>query len=401
MILSLALVFLCGLSLKAIFEQLKLPGLLGMLLAGVLLGPYALGLLSLDLLGISVDIRQIALVIILTRAGLSLELKDLKKVGRPALLMCFVPACFEILGMMLLAPMFFHISIVEAAIMGTVVAAVSPAVVVPRMLKLMHDGYGTKKKIPQLIMAGSSVDDVFVIVLFTSLLGIAKGEAGSSLGLLAIPVSIVLGILAGILTGACLNIVFRRIKMRSTIKSLVLLSVAFLLVFIEKGWGMVPFSGLLATMSMGITLLALNAELAKKLAKQYEKLWVIAEVLLFVLVGASVDIQYAFQAGGAMVLLVLLVLLFRMAGVFVCLIRTRLTMKERLFCMIAYMPKATVQAAIGGIPLSMGLACGQMVLTVAVVSILVTAPLGAIGIDKLYPKLLNKEHNLQEGIEEH
>lgn len=392
MLLSLAVIFLCGMGMGAVFRRLNLPQLLGMLLTGILLGPYALNLLDGSILSISADLRQIALIIILTRAGLNLDVEDLKKVGRAAVLMCFVPASFEILGMLALAPRILGISLLDAAIMGTVVAAVSPAVIVPKMLKLMEERYGTGESIPQLIMAGASVDDVFVIVLFTSFTGLAQGGTASALDLLRIPTSIVLGLAAGALCGLLLALAFRRIHMRDSAKVIIILSISFLLVTLEHSLsGALGFSGLLAVMGMGIALQRRRGEVAARLSAKYSKLWVAAELLLFVLVGATVDVGYALASGGAAVLLIFGVLVFRMAGVFLCLLGTSLDRRERLFCMIAYMPKATVQAAIGAIPLSMGLACGQIVLTVAVLSILITAPLGSFLIERTYKKLLKPQ----------
>ena len=392
MLLSLAVIFLCGMGMGAVFRRLNLPQLLGMLLTGILLGPYALNLLDGSILSISADLRQIALIIILTRAGLNLDVEDLKKVGRAAVLMCFVPASFEILGMLALAPRILGISLLDAAIMGTVVAAVSPAVIVPKMLKLMEERYGTGESIPQLIMAGASVDDVFVIVLFTSFTGLAQGGTASALDLLRIPTSIVLGLAAGAICGLLLALAFRRIHMRDSAKVIIILSISFLLVTLEHSLsGALGFSGLLAVMGMGIALQRRRGEVAARLSAKYSKLWVAAELLLFVLVGATVDVGYALASGGAAVLLIFGVLVFRMAGVFLCLLGTSLDRRERLFCMIAYMPKATVQAAIGAIPLSMGLACGQIVLTVAVLSILITAPLGSFLIERTYKKLLKPQ----------
>lgn len=376
----------------AIFRRLNLPQLLGMLLTGILLGPYALNLLDGSILSISADLRQIALIIILTRAGLNLDVADLKKVGRAAVLMCFVPASFEILGMLALAPRILGISLLDAAIMGTVVGAVSPAVIVPKMLKLMDERYGTRESIPQLIMAGASVDDVFVIVLFTSFTGLAQGGTASALDLMRIPTSIVLGLAAGAVCGLLLALAFRKIHMRDSAKVIIILSISFLLVTLEHSLsGALGFSGLLAVMGMGIALQRRRGEVAARLSAKYSKLWVAAELLLFVLVGATVDVGYALASGGAAVLLIFGVLVFRMAGVFLCLLGTSLDRGERLFCMIAYMPKATVQAAIGAIPLSMGLACGQIVLTVAVLSILITAPLGSFLIERTYKKLLKPQ----------
>lgn len=391
MLLSLALIFLCGIVLGGICSKLKLPPLLGMLITGILLGPHALGMLDESILAISPDLRKIALIIILTRAGLNLNPADLKKVGRPAILMCFLPACFEIAGMMLLAPKLLGVTLLEAAIMGSVVAAVSPAVIVPKMLKLTEEGYGTQNSIPQMMMAGASVDDVFVIVLFTSFTGLAQGQSFSASSLARIPSSILLGVAGGLLCGAVLGQIFRRMHIRDTGKVVILLSISFLLVTLEDHLtGTVGFSGLIAVMSIGIAMRKNCGEVAKRLSAKYDRLWVSAELLLFVLVGAAVNIRYALMAGLAAVTLILGVLLFRMLGVWLCLVKTRLTKKERLFCMVAYCPKATVQAAIGTIPLGMGLACGDIVLTVAVLAILITAPLGAFAIDLLYKRLLRR-----------
>lgn len=392
MLTSLALIFLFGLIFGALFQKLRLPPLLGMLIVGIVLGPYALNWLDDSLLSISADLRQIALIIILTRAGLNLNISDLKKVGRPAILMCFLPACFEILGMLVLAPPLLHISYLDAAIMGAVVGAVSPAVIVPKMLRLMDEGYGTKKSIPQLILAGASVDDVFVIVLFSSFTGLAKGESLSPWRFAEIPVSILLGILLGAALGLLLAFFFQKVHVRDSVKVLLLLSFSFLLVALEDALeGIVPISGLIAVMSLGIALQRKRDIVARRLSLKFSKLWVAAELLLFVLVGATVDLHYAYAAGLSAVILIFGVLLFRMAGVWVCLFKTKLLFKERLFCVLAYMPKATVQAAIGSVPLSMGLSCGNIVLTVAVLAILITAPLGAFLIDLTYKKLLSRD----------
>ena len=389
MLTSLALVFLLGLLAGALCKALRLPSLVGMLLTGILLGPYALNLLDASLLSVSAQLRTLALVVILTRAGLSLDIGALKKVGRPALLMCFVPACCEIAGMALLAPPLLGISVLEAAILGSVIAAVSPAVVVPRMLRLMQEGCGTQKGIPQMILAGASVDDVVVIVLFTSFVSLESGGEVSLLRFAEIPLSIVLGIAVGALAGLLLYLLFQKIHMRDSAKVLVLLGISFLFLELEKRLAqLVPLSGLLAVMAAGVVLLRRSPAQAGRLSEKFGKIWVAAEILLFVLVGAAVDVRYAAAAGGKAVVLLLLVLLFRVAGVLICLLRTGLDRKERLFCMIAYLPKATVQAAIGGIPLAMGLPCGSLVLTVAVLSILITAPLGAFGVDLTYKKLL-------------
>ena len=389
MLLSIALILLLGLLFGSIFSKAKLPSLVGMILVGIVLSPHALNLIDDSILNISEDLRQIALVIILTRAGLSLNLDDLRKVGRPAILMCFVPACIELAGTVLLAPVLLGVTLLEAAIMGSVLAAVSPAVIVPRMIRLMEEGYGTDKSIPQLILAGASVDDVFVIVLFTAFTSLASTGMLSAASFLQIPVSIVLGIIAGSIVGLLLIWFFKMFHMRDSVKLLIILSFSFLLIELQNRLeGVVPFSGLIAIMSLGIVVKRKYEILAKRLSGKYNKLWVASEVFLFVLVGATVDLKYAAVAGTNAVLLVLGAIVFRMSGVALSLIKTNLSRKERLFCMVAYVPKATVQAAIGAIPLTMGLPCGQLVLTVAVLSILITAPLGAVGIDHLYRRLL-------------
>ena len=389
---SLAYLFLLGLLLGFLARKLRLPPLVGMLLTGIILGPQVLNLLDGSLLSISAELRQLALIIILTRAGLALDIDDLKAAGRPAVLMCFVPASFEILGVVLLAPPLLGVSVVEAAVMGAVLAAVSPAVVVPRMLRLMEEGYGSEHKIPQLIMAGASADDVFVIVLFTAFTGLAKGEGFSPAALVGVPLAIATGVLGGLAVGLLLALFFTKIHIRDTGKVLVFLSTSFLLVALEHTLdGVFPFSGLLAVMAAGMALSRRRGDLGVRLSAKFSKLWVAAELLLFALVGATVDLKYALAAGGAAVLVLLGALTFRMGGVFVCMLGSRLARKERLFCMLAYLPKATVQAAIGGVPLSMGLACGNLVLTVAVLAILITAPLGALLIDATYQKLLKKD----------
>ncbi|OUP77304.1 potassium transporter [Anaeromassilibacillus sp. An172] len=392
MLRSLALIFLVGLLMGSIFNKLKLPSLLGMIITGMILSPYALNLLDPSIMGISADLRQVALVVILTRAGLSLNIEDLKKVGRPAILMCFVPACFEIVGVILIAVPLLGVSVTEAAIMGSVLAAVSPAVVVPRMLRIMEEGYGVKKSIPQLILAGASVDDVFVIVLFTAFTSIESGGEVSPVSFVQIPISILLGVALGLVCGLALIWFFKKFHMRDSVKLLIFLSISFLLIELQNELeGIVPISGLLAIMSMGVALYKWYNVLAVRLSSKYNKLWVAAEILLFVLVGATVDLNYVATAGLLSVCVVVFAMMFRMAGVFCCLLKTKLDKKERGFCMVAYTPKATVQAAIGGVPLSMGLACGNQVLALAVIAILITAPFGAICIDKLYKKLLKKE----------
>lgn len=392
MLTSIALILLLGLLFGSIFTKMKLPGLLGMILVGILLSPNALNLIDDSILSISADLRRVALVIILTRAGLSLELSDLKKVGRPAIFMCFLPACIEMLGTILLAPMLLGVTRLEAAIIGSVIAAVSPAVIVPRMIGLIEKGYGKEHSIPQLILAGASVDDVFVIVVFTAFTSLAATGKMSATSFLSIPISIVFVILVGAILGAAFVAFFKKVHMRDSVKIIIILSVSFLLLELETRLeGILPFSGLLAIMSLGIVIKRTYGELASRLSSKYNKLWVAAEIILFVLVGATVDLAYVKTAGILAIVLVLGALVFRMLGVALSLLGTKLNKKERLFCMLAYTPKATVQAAIGAVPLSMGLSCGNVVLTVAVLSILITAPFGAICVDHLYDKLLCRE----------
>ena len=391
MLLSIALILLVGMSMGWICRKIKLPGLLGMLITGIVLGPYVLNVLDIKLLGISADLRKIALIIILTRAGLGLDLTSLKKIGRPAVLMCFVPATFELAGMLLLAPRLMGISLLEAAVMGAVLAAVSPAVVVPRMVKLMEEGYGVKEGIPQLILAGASVDDVYVIVLFSTFSGMMQGEGASVIRFVNIPVSIILGMIIGLTIGILLAFYFQKVHIRDTAKVLIILGISFLLAAAEDSLTTpVTFSALIAIMFIGVGLQRKREAVAKRLAVKYGKLWVAAEVFLFVLVGATVNIGYLGRVGVRALLMIAGALLFRMAGVWVCLLGTGLKRGEKAFTMLAYTPKATVQAAIGGIPLALGFACGDTVLTVAVLAIVLTAPLGAFAIDLSYRKLLTK-----------
>ena len=388
MLLSISMILIVGMSMGWICQKCKVPSLIGMLATGVVLGPYVFNLLDSSILGISAELRKIALIIILTRAGLGLDLSELKKIGRPAVLMCFVPASFELIGIIILASNLMGLTILEAAIMGAVLAAVSPAVVVPRMVKLMDEGYGTKEGIPQLILAGASVDDVYVIVLFSTFVGMMQGEGVSVLRLINIPVSILLGILIGLLLGFVLAYFFKKVHIRDTSKVLIILSVSFLLVvFEDKLTTPITFSALISIMFIGIGLQRKREEVAKRLSVKYGKLWVAAEVFLFVLVGATVNIGYLGKVGVKALIVIIGALAFRMLGVFVCLIGTSLKKMERLFVMMAYTPKATVQAAIGGIPLNLGFACGDTVLTVAVLAIVLTAPLGAFAIDLSYKKL--------------
>lgn len=389
MLFSAALMLLAGMALGWLCKRAGLPALLGMIVTGIILGPSVLNLIDGSVLSMSAELRRIALIIILARAGLTLDIRDLKKVGRPAVLMCFVPASFEIAGMIVLAPVLFGMTVVEAALTGAVVAAVSPAVIVPKMIRLMEEGYGTEKSIPQLILAGAAVDDVFVIVLFTAFTGLAQGEHISAMSFVNIPVSICLGMAAGIFLGYLLSKFFERVHVRDTVKVIVILCVSFLLVTAEdRIKGPVTFSALIAIMFMGIAVQKYRREVSVRLSAKFNRLWVCAELVLFVLVGAAVDIHYVSGAALYAVILIFGVLVFRMLGVLLCLARTNLTWKERLFCMLAYTPKATVQAAIGGVPLSLGLSCGNMVLTIAVMAILITAPLGAFLIEVSHKKLL-------------
>ena len=390
MLLSGALILLVGMGRGWLCRKVKLPGLLGMLVTGIVLGPYVLDLIDPDILNISPQLRKIALVIILTRAGLGLDLSGLKKIGRPAIMMCFVPASFELLGMLLLAPRFLGMTLLEAAVMGAVLAAVSPAVVVPRMVRLMEEGYGTAKGIPQLILAGASVDDVYVIVLFSTFIGMMQGQGASVIRFVNIPVSILLGIGLGLLLGVALAEFFRRVHIRDTSKVLIILSISLLLVSCEDALRTsITFSALIAVMFIGIGLQKRRETVAGRIAAKYGKLWVGAEVFLFVLVGATVNIHYLGHVGAGALAVIAGALMFRMLGVFVCVLGSGFSGREKLFTMLAYTPKATVQAAIGGIPLSLGLACGDTVLTVAVLAIVITAPLGAFAIDLSYQKMLD------------
>lgn len=398
MLTSLALIFIVGLAMGAICSRLKLPRIIGMLVTGIVLGPYVLDFLDPSILSISEELRKMALIIILLKAGLSLDIKDLKKAGRPAILLSFVPATCEIIGYILFAPAILGINMIEAAVMGAVLGAVSPAVVVPRMVNLMDRKYGTQKAIPQMIMAGASCDDIFVIVLFTTFLSIAQGGSAQILDFVNIPVSIILGILLGAVVGYGLYLFFEtsyahKHCVRNSMKVIIVLGFSFLLIAIE-GWlkGKISVSGLLAVVSMAcIIKMKSTAFVSKRLSEKFGKLWLAAEVMLFVLVGAAIDIRYTLSAGIAAVLMILVALIFRAIGVLICMIKTDLTWKERAFCVIAYLPKATVQAAIGSVPLASGLACGKIVLSVAVLAIIITAPLGSIGIDNTYKNFLQKE----------
>lgn len=398
MLTSLGFIFLVGLTTAAICKQIKLPPIIGMLATGIILGPYVLDLLDSSILGISSELRQMALIIILIKAGLCLNISDLKKVGRPAILMSFLPALFEMGAVVLIAPRLLGVTYTEAAIMGAVLGAVSPAVVVPKMVSLMENKYGTNKSIPQLILAGASLDDVFVIVLFTTLVSMEQGGTTSLMDFLNIPISIILGILMGTVTGLIIALFFEfafqhNRLIRNSLKVIIVLGFSFLLVSLEK-WleNIVSVSGLLAVISMACVIQIRSTDsVTKRLSEKFGKLWLAAEVILFVLVGAAVDIRYTLSAGFGAIILILSALLVRSVGVYLSLIGTNLNFKERLFCIIAYLPKATVQAAIGSVPLSLGLSCGNIVLSVAVLSIIITAPLGAFGMDLTYKKLLTKE----------
>ena len=390
MLMSLSIIMLCGLFFGWVCKKMCFPSLFGMIIAGVIIGPNILNLIDHSILDISSDIRRIALIVILIRAGLKLNIKDLKKMGRPAVLMCFVPACFEILGMIMLAPHLLGLSILDSAIMGAVIGAVSPAVIVPRMIKLIDEGYGIDKGIPQMILAGASVDDVFVIVMFTTFTGLTQGGKLSIMSFVNVPISVVTGLLIGMLLGTVLLKWFEIKSMQNVTKIIIILGIAFALSTFETTFTSIPFASLIAIMCIGMAIKKGNDKLANKLSEFYDKIWVISEIFLFVLLGASIAVKSALSAGVTVVILLAGVMLFRMVGVFLCTIATKLTLKERLFCMIAYTPKATVQAAIGGLPLAMGLPCGQIILTVSVISILLTAPLGAFGIDLTYKKLLSR-----------
>ena len=398
MLTSLSFIFLVGLAMGAICQKLKLPRIIGMLATGIVLGPYVLDFLDPSILSISADLRKMALIIILLKAGLSLNLDDLKKVGRPAIMMSFVPASFEIIGYLLFAPSILGITRVDAAVMGSVLAAVSPAVVVPRMVQLMETKYGTEKAIPQMIMAGASCDDIFVIVLFTTFLSMAQGGSADIKAFANIPISIILGIILGAIVGYLLYLFFetayaKKHYVRNSMKVIIVLGFSFLLIAIE-GWleGKIAVSGLLAVVSMACVLkMKCTAFVSKRLSEKFGKLWLAAEVILFVLVGAAVDIRYTLDAGLAAAAMIFVALIFRSFGVLLCTVKTGLSAKERAFCVIAYLPKATVQAAIGSVPFAAGLPCGKIVLSVAVMAIIITAPLGAFGMDLTYKKFLTRE----------
>ncbi len=392
MLLSLALILLSGLLLGGLMKSLRLPALTGYMLAGFLTGPFCLGWLDSSLLQISPEIRRIALVIILMKAGLSLDLDDLRRIGRPAVLLCFVPATCEIAAFLLLCPHLLGLSLLESALLGAVMAAVSPAVVVPRMTRMMDEGIGTRKGIPQMIVAGASADDVYVIAIFSAMLSLSSGGSVSAWDFLQIPLSMVTGILAGAAAGLAASFLLARIRCGSVERFLILLSVSFLLLSLEEALS--PFfslSGLLGVMSLCITLRRREAALASACAGLCGRVWTGAEIFLFALVGAIVDLQVIRQAGLAMVLMLCAGLCLRLAGTWLCVSGKGLTFREKLFCAFCETPKATVQAAIGGIPLSAGLACGNTVLAFAALAILLTAPAGALLIDSTCRRWLRQD----------
>lgn len=395
MLLSFSLIFLLGIGFGAIFNKLKLPSLLGMLVVGIILSPNFLNILDEKIMSISPELRKIALVIILTRAGLNLNFQELKKIGHPAVFMCFLPALFEILATLFLGQKFLGLSILDSLILGTVIAAASPGIIIPKMLNIMNEKYGIKKGIPQLLMACASVDNVFVIILFTAFTGLATNGHIEPLNFLRIPSSIVFGLLAGKLIGKILLLLFKKFSIRDSLKVLIMLNISFLLFTIESRSNInsIPwfsFSGLLAIMTIGTMIKQENIILADRLSLKFTKLWLGAEIILFVLVGATINLKSALHLGITGVIFIFTVLAFRLFGVFLSTIGSGFNKKERLFCMIGYSPKATVQAVIGSIPLALGLSCGDTVLTMAILAILFTAPIGAFVIDYSYRKLLEK-----------
>lgn len=390
MLVSIGLIFIVGLLLGSLFRKIKLPSLIGYLITGIILGPFVLNIIDDSILLIGPDLRQIALVIILTRAGLSLDLNDLKKIGRPGLLLCFLPAIFEISATIIVAPLLLNISYLDAALLGSVIASASPAVVVPRMTKLIDEKVGTNKLIPQMVLAGDSVDDVFNIVIFTMLISFQTGNNSSiGLQLLSIPSSVVLGILLGLVSGYLVSLLFNKIKMNTTIQVIIVLSVGFLFIALENMLvDIVSISGLLGVMVNGIILLKKSPNIARNMSNMLSKIWIGAEVMLFVLIGMVVNINFASNYLWQSIILLIIVLSIRGLGILISLIGTNLNRKEKLFTVITGIPKATVQAAIGGIPLMLGLPSGELILSVAVITILFTAPLGAFLIDVSYPRLL-------------
>ena len=396
MLLSLALIIMLSLLLVSIFQKLKIPGIVAMIFTGMILGPYALDLISPDILTIAPDLKQIAFVVILLRAGLTVDIKDLKKVGRPAILLSFLPSVIEIIAIALIAPLFFDISLLESFILGSVVAAVSPAVVVPRMISLIENKQGTEKSIPQMILAGSSIDGIFVIIVFSSLMQIYQSGSYSWIGFIQLPIAIIFGLIAGILIGIFLSFIFKKIHMRDTLKVLIIFSFSFFVIYLEnllKPY--VPFSSLLAVMAIGGTILKSYPILANRLTFKFSKIWVGAEIMLFVLVGAIVDVSILKNVGFTALIVIICALIFRMLATFLSTANTHLNTKERLFTAFSYTPKATVQAAIGAIPLSLGVTSGNLILTIAVLAIIITAPLGAFLIDYFASRFLTVSSDIQ------
>lgn len=398
MLTSLSLILLVGFSSSFLFERIKIPKIIGMLFAGIILGPYVLNWFDPKILSISAELRKIALIIILLKAGFSLDINDLKKVGRPAVLMSFVPASFEIIAYVIFAPLLLGISRIDAAVMGAVLSAVSPAVVVPRMVNYIETKWGSKKSIPQMIMASASCDDIIVIVLFTTFLGIAQEGTVDLKGFLNIPISIVMGIILGLSTGFILHYIFEKAYLnnqylRNSVKVILILGVSLLMVTVEDMLkDILSVSGLLAVISMACFLkIKSDTKVSERLSEKFGKIWIAAEITLFVLVGAAVDIRYTLEAGSSAIFLIFLALIVRSVGVWLSILKTNLSWKEKLFCVIAYLPKATVQAAIGSVPLTVGLPSGNLILSVAVMSILITAPIGAAAMDNSYKVLLENE----------
>lgn len=393
MVYSLGLILFLGFSIGFLFEKIKLPKIIGMIFIGILMSVSVLDLLDPSIYQISASLRQIALIIILTRAGLSLDIERLKEIGRPAILLSFLPATFEMIGIVIFGTLFFNISIVEAILMGATLAAVSPAIIVPRMIDLKKKGYGNDKKIPEMVLAGASLDDIYVIIIFYAMLGLIQSGNFEFMSLLNIPISIVLGVVLGLIVGLYITFLFKRIKLSTPVQILIITSLSFLMIGLEEAMkDFLSISALLGIMTLGMVILFNQKSIAKDLEQGYNKIWLFFEIILFVLVGASVDVKYVFDAGFLALLTILLGLIFRLFGVMISLTFTNLSIKEKIFIGISYLPKATVQAAIGGIALSYGLPIGNLVLTMAVLSIVITAPLGAILIDTSYEKLLNKNH---------
>lgn len=385
MFLSIALIILLSISLFSIFNYLKLPGLLAFLITGIILGPYVIDIIDESILKISSELRKMALVVILIRAGLSLDIKDLKKVGRPAIYLSFIPATLEIIIIGLISPLIFDLTYLEAFILGAVISAVSPAVIVPRMIGLIERKKGQEKKIPQLILAASSIDDIYVIVVFSILVQFYQRQSFVINELLFVPLSLIGGIIIGFALGYLLVKVFKTIHFRDTLKVLILFALAFLLIYAED---YLPISGLLAIITLHITIFSLYPVLAERLTSKFSKIWVVSEMMLFVLIGAAVDITLFGRIGWLTIILLLVSLGVRSMGVQLSILKSKFNIKEKIFINFSYLPKATVQAAIGGIPYSLGMPGGEIILAISVLSIFMTAPLGAILIDQTANKLI-------------